>query len=71
VSPIFSHTFEHQHAVELWQFADLSFAVTYGKQTRERIDYAQACTELGQCLMHAAQCAGLIEERDPHTEQTI
>jgi len=60
MSPIFSHTFEGQHEVALWQFADESFAVTYGAETHERIPYTEAATRLGSALMHAAACAGLI-----------
>ena len=63
MSPIFSHTFEGQPEVALWQFANLTFAVTYGQQgartrTKSRAD---AALLLGQALMQAAESAGLIE----------
>lgn len=37
------------------------FSVTYGKQERQRLTYAEAAKELGECIMHAATCAGLVD----------
>lgn len=39
------------------------FAVAYGFQLREGLTYGQACKELGQCIMHALSCEGVIDNR--------
>lgn len=47
-------------AIELWaRRAD--FAVVYGLQMKTRLSYAEAATELGACLLHAAQCDGHLD----------
>jgi hypothetical protein len=38
------------------------YTVRYGKQTTTGLDYAQACHELGACLMHAFYCESLALE---------
>lgn len=37
------------------------FTVTYGKQVRAGLDYAQAAHEFGLCVMHALACDGLLD----------
>jgi hypothetical protein len=32
------------------------FRVTYGLQVTDELTYAQACAELGQCILHALAC---------------
>lgn len=37
------------------------FRVTYGLQVKQYLTYAQACEELGACLLHQLACDGLID----------
>jgi hypothetical protein len=37
------------------------FTVTYGKQIKHRLDYIDAATELGCCIMHALACDSLLD----------
>lgn len=37
------------------------FRVTYGSYVSEQLTYAEACKELGECLMHHLACEGLID----------
>lgn len=46
--------------VELWGNGK-SFAVVYGLQCQEGLDYAEAAKELGLSIMHALACDGLIK----------
>lgn len=59
---ILSHQCPGQHVVRLLQTGVGRFAVEYGKHYRNGMTYAQAAKELGECIMHAATCAGLIRE---------
>jgi hypothetical protein len=53
---------EHQHTVWLLKHKRYGFfAVQYGEQRKERLDYMQAAHELGECLMHQLQCAGELD----------
>ena len=36
------------------------YTVTYGQQKRIGLDYYAACKEIGQCVMHALACDGVI-----------
>ena len=38
------------------------FAVQYGCQIDEPLTYSEACSKLGEALMHWASCEGLIEQ---------
>lgn len=38
-----------------------NFRVTYGKQTLTNLTYRDAAKELGECLMHALACEGLLD----------
>jgi hypothetical protein len=40
------------------------FTVTYGKQTKSGLDYAQAACEYGACVMHALACAGKLDNHE-------
>ena len=64
MSPIIEYKAEKQNTVALWQCADLSFIVTYGHETRDRLTYTEAAEAFGSCCMHAATCAGLIEKEE-------
>lgn len=62
-APVTTHTIDGQHSVTLWQYkhADSDFAISYGAQYKTGMTYAEAAAELGECLMHAATCAGLMD----------
>lgn len=49
--------------IELTQQGPDNFTVTYWKQVKKRLTYEQAARELGRCLMHAAACAGNLDNR--------
>jgi hypothetical protein len=36
------------------------FRVTYGLQIESRLTYSEACEKLGEALLHAAGCDGLL-----------
>ncbi len=40
------------------------FRVTYGAQSKGFLTWQEASKELGACLFHSLECAGLIERRD-------
>lgn len=46
--------------IELQQESEGSFAVVYGGSVKTGLTHDQAAKELGYCLMHHAQCEGLI-----------
>jgi hypothetical protein len=37
------------------------YTVQYGKQEKRNLDYLQAASELGVCLMHALACDGKVD----------
>lgn len=39
------------------------FAVVYGRQIKERLNYAEAASEYGACIMHALACDGKLDNR--------
>lgn len=41
-----------------------SFRVTYFKQVKNGLTYAAAAKELGQCIMHALACDGMLDTAD-------
>lgn len=53
--------------VELTQQGADSFTVTYGRQVRAGLTYAAAAAELGACIMHAAACAGDLDNSEGET----
>jgi len=54
----------HDGLIELWAMRTKRgkpwFAVVYGLLCKDYLTYGQASEELGQCLMHALACDGLI-----------
>lgn len=49
--------------VRLYQTGFDQFTVEYGRQVKERLDYADAGAEFGWCVMHSAACAGKLDNR--------
>jgi hypothetical protein len=47
-----------QYEVTLEQSKQGWFLVKYGKQVAPFLDYSEAATELGTCIMHAVACNG-------------
>lgn len=47
--------------VSLYQVKKNSFVVIYGMQVSKPLTYAQTCSELGECLMHASACNGNLD----------
>lgn len=47
--------------IRLFQYGLDSFSVQYGKQWDRTIPYAKACEKLGQAIMHALACEGIIK----------
>ncbi len=41
------------------------FTVQYGKQIDKQLTYGQACTALGQAIMHKLSCDGDVDNRMP------
>ncbi len=48
-------------AITLSQQGKDNFTVTYHLQVKKRLTYAQAASELGECLMHLAACEGELD----------
>lgn len=63
VKTIVTVTCAHQYDVTLTQIGYDKFNVQYGKQLKIGLNYAQAAKEFGQCVMHAAACAGTLDNR--------
>lgn len=40
------------------------FRVVYGRQIDDDLDYGQACTKLGQALLHYLSCESLVDNRE-------
>lgn len=38
-----------------------TFSVVYGEQTKAHLSYAEAAKEFGECMMHALQCQGVLD----------
>ena len=38
-----------------------SFAVQYGKQMDHHLSYSDACSKLGEALLHGLACEGLVD----------
>ena len=47
--------------ITLQQNSRGQFTVVYGKQIFKGMGYQKAAQELGQCIMHATACAGLLD----------
>jgi hypothetical protein len=50
--------------IRLLQTGVDSFTVEYGKQIKKRLSYGDACSELGQAIMHALSCEGKVDNRE-------
>ncbi len=50
--------------IKLEQRGKDDFRVTYGKQVRDRLCYADAASELGASIMHALACEGNLDNRE-------
>jgi roadblock/LC7 domain-containing protein len=50
-----------QWPIQLIQNGANSFTVIYGKQIKRGLNYGQAATEYGACVMHALTCDGKIK----------
>jgi hypothetical protein len=37
------------------------FRLTYGVSVKSNLDYAEACKELGEALLHCLTCEGVID----------
>lgn len=59
---VMEQTIDGQFTVTMEQRSSNSFRVSYGSHVKDKLDYVAAAKEYGECLMHAATCAGLIEE---------
>lgn len=51
--------------IELHQQGRNRFSVRYGLQLKTGLDYAQAATELGECIMHLQACNSELDNREP------
>lgn len=54
-------TVEGQYTVTLYQIGRKAFVVQYGQQIFADLDYTEAAHEFGECVMHALQCAGMLD----------
>ncbi len=50
--------------IELRQQGRDRFSVRYGLQLKTGLDYSAGAHELGACIMHAAACDGLLDNRE-------
>ena len=50
--------------IELRQQGRDNFSVRYGLQLKTGLDYSAAALELGACIMHAAACDSLLDNRE-------
>ncbi len=52
---------KHDYPITLYQATNGLFTVQYGKQLDTALDYAEAAAKLGEAIMHACACDGLID----------
>lgn len=50
--------------IRLDQHKNKKFRVIYGLQVKSQLTYEQAAIELGSCIMHAAACAGHLDNSE-------
>lgn len=50
-----------QYSVKLYQKSKNRFEVRYGLQVTTDLNYTEAAIEFGECVMHALQCAGMLD----------
>lgn len=58
------HRTKGQYDVTLTQEGVNEFTVTYGKHVRAGLHYNRAAAEFGECVMHAAACAGRVLDEE-------
>lgn len=47
--------------IRVQQASNKRFIVKYGEQIRTNLTYAQAASELGECIFHALACKGTLD----------
>ena len=47
--------------IELIQTSDTAFTVNYGLEKHTGLTYEQAAKELGEAIMHASACEGVLQ----------
>ena len=52
-----------QYPIQLIQTGIDRFTVRYGLQVKKQLDYGDAATELGCCIMHKLACDSLLDNR--------
>jgi hypothetical protein len=52
------------YPVQLFQQGVDRFTVAYGAQVKSELNYADAASELGSCLMHMLACEGRLDNRE-------
>ena len=52
---------EPGHRIAWQQRGPDDFAVRYGKEVHAELTYGEACSKLGQALLHQLACAGAID----------
>jgi hypothetical protein len=57
---ILNAQYPNQYPVSIRQDGKHRFTVTYGKQVTSTLTYAEAAKEVGECIMHAFVCDGLL-----------
>lgn len=50
-----------EHAIKVEQDSRRRFRVTYFKQVRSDLNYAQAAHEFGECVFHALACEAKLD----------
>jgi hypothetical protein len=48
-------------AITLAQMSEGTFSVRYGIQFESGLNYSEAASKFGQCVMHALACEGVID----------
>ena len=51
-----------QHDVTLQQYSANAFVVVYGTRIQDGLSYTRAAVVFGECVLHAAACAGKLSE---------
>lgn len=52
------------YPIKIEQQTKKRFAVHYGSQVREGLDYVSAAKEFGLCMFHALACEGRLDNDD-------
>ena len=47
--------------IRMFRASKENYAVAYGAQLKTQLDYVEAAHEFGECLMHALQCDGKLD----------